>query len=242
MEAVRKTEKGRRILALPLMSGERVMGVLEVVREAARGRSFTKKERALISALAVPVSSALANSVRIADAERLSQTDDLTKLHNARYLRQFLLNELRRARRYGSHVSTLFFDIDDFKRINDMHGHLVGSHVLMEMAAVILASVRDTDMVARYGGDEFVVVLPETPIDQTLLVAERVRERIARHEFHGGRRLCLHITASFGVAAFPQHAPSPHQLVAVADAAMYEAKAAGKNCIRLPKQSQESGV
>ena len=97
--------------------------------------------------------------MRISEAERLSQTDDLTKLHNARYLRQFLLNEIRRARRYGSSVAALFLDLDDFKRVNDAHGHLAGSHVLMEMAAVILSSIRDTDAVARYGGDEFVIVL-----------------------------------------------------------------------------------
>jgi diguanylate cyclase (GGDEF)-like protein len=232
METLRKTERGRRILALPLLGGERVMGVLEAVRDRQDARPFTKREAELLCALAAPLSSALANSVRIAEAERLSQTDDLTKLHNARYLRQFLLVELRRARRYGSSVSSLFFDIDDFKSINDAHGHLVGSHVLMEMAAVILSSIRDTDMVARYGGDEFVVVLPETPIEQAVFVAERIREKIARHAFTGGRRLHLNITASFGVAAFPQHAPSPQQLVACADAAMYEAKAAGKNCIR----------
>ncbi len=86
----------------------------------------------------------------------------LTKLHNARYLRQFLLNEIRRARRYGSSVAALFLDLDDFKKVNDAHGHLAGSHVLMEMAAVILSSIRDTDAVARYGGDEFVIVLPDT--------------------------------------------------------------------------------
>jgi diguanylate cyclase (GGDEF)-like protein len=232
METMRKTEGRRRILALPLIGGERVMGVLEAVRDRQGARPFTKRESELLGALAAPLSSALANSVRIAEAERLSQTDDLTKLHNARYLRQFLLVELRRARRYGSSVSSLFFDIDDFKSINDAHGHLVGSHVLMEMAAVILSSVRDTDMVARYGGDEFVVILPETPIEQAVYVAERVREKIARHAFTGGRRLHLNITASFGVAAFPQHAPSPQQLVACADAAMYEAKAAGKNRVR----------
>jgi diguanylate cyclase (GGDEF)-like protein len=233
METLRKTEMGRRILALPLLGNERVMGVLEAVRDHQGARPFTKREAELLCALAAPLSSALANAVRIAEAERLSQTDDLTKLHNARYLRQFLLVELRRARRYGSSVSSLFFDIDDFKSINDAHGHLVGSHVLMEMAAVILSSIRDTDMVARYGGDEFVVVLPETPIELAVFVAERVRDKIARHAFTGGRRLHLNLTASFGVATFPQHAPSPQQLVACADAAMYEAKAAGKNCIRI---------
>ncbi|HYO92539.1 MAG TPA: sensor domain-containing diguanylate cyclase, partial [Pyrinomonadaceae bacterium] len=213
METARRCEGGRRIAAVPLISNGRVFGVLEAVREGTRARSFTKSDVSLLDALALPVASALANSVRIAEAERLSQTDDLTKLHNARYLRQYLTNEIKRARRYNSSVAAIFLDLDDFKRINDMHGHLVGSHVLMEMAAVILASVRDTDAVARYGGDEFVVILPETNMEQAERVASRLRETTEQHEFTGGRRLKLKLTASFGIAAFPEHAQSPQQLV-----------------------------
>jgi diguanylate cyclase (GGDEF)-like protein len=232
-ETVRRREKGRRVVAVPLLGGDRVLGVVEAVREGEGARLFSQAEASLLSALAVPIASALSNSVRIAEAERLSLTDDLTKLHNARFLRQFLLSEIKRARRYGSTVAAFFLDIDDFKSINDRHGHLVGSHVLMEMASVILSSVRDTDVVARYGGDEFVIILPESALEQVLLVAERVREKIARHQFHGGRSLSLYLTASFGVAAFPLHAHSPQQLIACADSAMYEAKAANKNCIRV---------
>ncbi len=232
MGVTRKKEQGRKIVALPLLSGERLLGVLEGTREGDQARNFSKSEVALLEAVSMPIASALANAVRIAEAERLSQTDDLTKLHNARYLRQFLLNEIRRARRYGSSVAALFLDLDDFKQINDVHGHLVGSHVLMEVAAVILSSVRDTDAVARYGGDEFVIVLPDTGIELATSVAERIREKIESFEFTGGRRLKLSLTASFGVAAFPQHASSPQQLVACADTAMYEAKAARKNCVR----------
>jgi diguanylate cyclase (GGDEF)-like protein len=231
-ETVRRREGGRRALAVPLVSGERVVGVLEAVREGDGARLFSSGEASLLSALALPLAAALSNSARVAEAERLSQTDDLTKLHNARYLRQYLVNELKRARRYGSQVTAFFLDLDDFKQVNDSHGHLVGSHVLMEMAGVILASVRDTDVVSRYGGDEFVVVLPETDLEMGLRVAERVRERIGDHAFTGGRGLRLRLTASFGVAAFPAHAQSPQQLVARADAAMYEAKASRKNCVR----------
>ena len=228
----RKKEHGQPVVAVPLICGERLLGVLEGIREGETARSFKKSEVELLEALAMPVASALANAVRIAEAERLSQTDDLTKLHNARYLRQFLLNEIRRARRYGSSVAALFLDLDDFKQINDVHGHLVGSHVLMEMAAVILSSVRDTDAVARYGGDEFVIVLPDTGTELAGTVAERIRSKIKRFEFTGGRRLKLSLTASFGVAAFPEHASSPQQLIACADTAMYEAKAANKNCVK----------
>jgi diguanylate cyclase (GGDEF)-like protein len=232
MGTIKKKEKGKHILAVPLICGERILGVLEGVRDGENKSSFKKSEIELLDALSLPVASALANAVRIAEAERLSQTDDLTKLHNARYLRQFLLNEIRRARRYGSSVTALFLDLDDFKQVNDLHGHLVGSHVLMEMAGVILGSVRDTDALARYGGDEFVIVLPDTGMELAGIVAERIREKISQYTFTGGRRLKLSLTASFGVATFPVHASSPQQLIACADTAMYEAKAANKNCVR----------
>jgi|SRR5688572_3543071 len=229
MGLLRKKEKANFVVAIPLICGDRILGVLEGMRAQ---RSFKRSEIELLDSLSLPLASALANAVRIAEAERLSQTDDLTKLHNARYMRQFLLNEIRRARRYGTSVAALFLDLDDFKKVNDRHGHLVGSHVLMEVAAVILLSVRDTDAVARYGGDEFVVVLPDTGTELAGAVAERIRGKINKFEFTGGKRLQLSLTASFGVATFPYHASSPQQLIACADTAMYEAKAANKNCVR----------
>jgi diguanylate cyclase (GGDEF)-like protein len=233
IEAIRKIESGRRIIALPLVSGERVVGALEGVRIRSGARSFSRSEAALLTTLTIPIASALSNSVRIAEAERLSLTDDLTRLRNARYLRQFLVNEIKRARRYRSKVAALFLDLDDFKRINDLYGHLAGSHALMELAAVVLPSVRDTDCVVRYGGDEFVLILPETGSDKAVQVAERIRAKIEAHRFTGGRKLNFSLTASFGVAVFPFHALSPQQLIACADQAMYQAKAANKNCVRV---------
>lgn len=222
-------DEGRALLAAPLVYEDKVLGVIE----AERSNAFSPADEMLVTALAPPIAAAIFRAIRLAEAERLSQTDDLTKLHNARFLRQHLISEIKRARRYGSPVSALFLDLDDFKCVNDEHGHLVGSHVLMEMAAVILSSVRDTDIVARYGGDEFVIILPETDAKHAAHVAERVRARIANHRFTGGRGLRLQLTASFGVAAFPEHAQSPQQLLARADAAMYEAKAARKDCVRI---------
>ncbi len=236
---VRKFD-GRRVVALPLVSGERVLGVLEGVRSYKDARSFSRSETALLSALSIPIASALSNSVRIAEAELLSLTDDLTKLHNARYLRQFLVNEIKRARRYASNVAAVFLDLDDFKRINDLHGHLVGSHVLMEVAAVILPSVRDTDCFVRYGGDEFVAILPEAGVEAAFRVAERIRAKVERHQFTGGRRLKISLTASLGIAVFPEHALSPQQLISCADRAMYQAKAAHKNCVRVIAESERA--
>lgn len=233
VEPVRKALRANWVLALPLVCGERVHGVLEGIRRRPESPSFSRSEVALLSAMTTPIAAALSNSVRVAEAERLSQTDELTRLHNARYLRQFLVNEMKRARRFGSKISALFLDLDDFKTINDLHGHLVGSHTLMEVASVILPSVRDTDCVVRYGGDEFVVILPETGVNEAVMVADRIRAKIERHRFTGGRRLQIRLTLSVGLAVFPDDALSPHQLIACADRAMYAAKAANKNCVRV---------
>lgn len=233
VEPVRKAARTNWVLALPLVCGERVHGVLEGIRGRPGSRSFSPSEMAFLKTLTTPIAAALSNSVRVAEAERLSQTDELTRLHNARYLRQFLVNEMKRARRFGSKISALFIDLDDFKTVNDLHGHLVGSHALMEVASVILPSVRDTDCVVRYGGDEFVVILPETSVHEAVRVADRIRDKVERHRFTGGRRLQIRLTSSIGLAVFPDDALSPHQLIACADRAMYAAKAANKNCVRV---------
>lgn len=232
IESIKRAVRENWILAVPLIWGDRVYGVAEAIRRRETAKSFSRSQLALVNALAAPIAAALSNSGRVAEAERLSLTDELTRLHNARYLRQFLVNEMKRARRFASKISALFLDLDDFKMVNDLHGHLAGSHVLMEVASVILPSVRDTDCVVRYGGDEFVVILPETTLHEALRVADRIREKIERNRFSGGRRLNIHLTSSVGVAVFPDEALSPHQLIACADRAMYAAKAANKNCVR----------
>ena len=146
MGIVKKKERGQFVVAVPLICGERILGVLEGIREGTGSRAFKKPEVALLDSLSLPIASALANAVRIAEAERLSQTDDLTKLHNARYLRQFLLNEIRRARRYQTSVAALFIDLDDFKMVNDTMGHGAGDKLRepLRRIAQVLSTLIDT--------------------------------------------------------------------------------------------------
>ena len=219
-------------LSVELAAAGRTLGRLTATRaRQPQTHDFTNGEVALLAALAEPCAHALARAQRLAELEQLSFTDELTQLYNARYLRQYLAKELKRACRNSEAVAALFFDLDDFKQVNDAHGHLVGSHVLQECSELILTSVRETDIAGRYGGDEFIIILPQTALAAAAMVAERLRSRLAQHPFHGGQKLHLALRASFGVACYPNHAHTPQELITRADAAMYAAKANGKNRI-----------
>ncbi len=176
---------------------------------------------------------ALDNALRLRRAEALSVTDDLTQLYNSRYLNQVLRREAKRASRSGRPLSLLFLDLDGFKAINDNHGHQAGSRALVEAAAVIRRCARETDIAARFGGDEFAIVLPDTGSEGASAVGDRVRERLAAHPFLEGNGLIVRLTASVGVATLPDVAASAEELVRAADMAMYQVKESGKNGVRV---------
>jgi diguanylate cyclase (GGDEF)-like protein len=176
---------------------------------------------------------ALDNALRLRRSEALSVTDDLTQLYNSRYLNQVLRREAKRASRSGRPLSLLFLDLDGFKGINDTHGHQAGSRALVEAAAVIRRCARETDVVARFGGDEFAIVLPDTGSEGAAAVGDRVRERLGVHPFLEGNGLKLRLTASVGVATLPDVAASAEELVRAADMAMYQVKESGKNGVRI---------
>jgi diguanylate cyclase (GGDEF)-like protein len=185
-----------------------------------------------IRLLLEPVAVALDNALLLKRAEALSVTDDLTSLYNSRYLAQVLGRETKRAMRIGHPLSLLFLDLDGFKSVNDTHGHLAGSRALVEAAAVIRSSARETDVVARFGGDEFSLVLPDTGNEGALAVGERVRQRIAAHPFLASEGLDIRLTVSIGVATLPDCASSAEELMRAADVAMYRVKERGKNGIQ----------
>ncbi len=176
---------------------------------------------------------ALLNAERSVQTQNLIYIDDLTKLYNSRYLNVVLDRELKRSERYRNFFSVLFMDVDFFKRVNDGHGHLVGSRVLVEVGSVLRACVRETDTVVRYGGDEFVVLLVETNAEDALLVAERMRKMTEAKTFGQDFGLDIRLTISIGIAAFPEHASTKQHLLVMADQAMYMGKDTTRNVVYL---------
>ena len=176
---------------------------------------------------------ALLNAERGMQTQNLIYIDDLTKLYNSRYLNVVLDRELKRSERYRNFFSVLFMDLDFFKRVNDTHGHLVGTRVLVEAGSVLRSCVRETDTVVRYGGDEFVVLLVETRAEEAMLVAERMRKMIEERAFGQELGLDIRLTISIGIAAFPEHASTKQHLLNLADQAMYRGKDSTRNVVYL---------
>ncbi len=149
-----------------------------------------------------------------------------------------LRREAKRASRSGRPVSLLFLDLDGFKQVNDTYGHLAGSKALVESAAVIRGCARETDVVARFGGDEFSLILPDTGREGAVAVAERIGERLRAGRFLSSDGLSVHLTASIGVATLPDVAGSAEELIRAADKAMYLVKARGKNGIHVAEAQE----
>ena len=203
------------------------LGALSIAR---RGRAFDRTEAELLEYLAGQAVVSIENANLHETVERQAVTDDLTGLANARAFWAILGRELERSRRFGSPLGLVMLDIDDFKQVNDLHGHQRGDEVLAHVAEVLRKLSRDIDTTARYGGEELALILPETDLDGAALLAERVREAVESIHVAGARGGgSLQVTASFGVAAAPQSGSEREALVAAADAALYRAKRAGKN-------------
>lgn len=220
----------RSILCFPLERRNEKIGVIEVLNKK-EGGGFTQEDQEFVQMLVSPLTVALKNLAMFEKSERLTITDDLTKLYNYRYLMQFVEVEVKRCLRYKKKVSLLFIDVDGFKRINDSFGHMVGSQALSEIGQVFRRIVRETDVLGRYGGDEFVVVLPETPLDGAMVIAERIRYKVEAYEFVV-RDISFRLTVSLGVANCPKHTLNAVDLIKKADAAMYRAKQLSRNSIR----------
>lgn len=213
---------------IPLETLDGPAGVLRITTETEPGDpGFAARAESLANAVAL----AVRNTSTFEDTKRLTFTDDLTALYNSRFMALYLDRELKRCRRTRSSLCLLFMDLDGFKSVNDTHGHLAGSKTLVEIGAVLEHTVRDADVLIRYGGDEFVIICPETPLAGGLVIGERIRRIIERTRFLESMGIEARVSASIGIAAYPESADDVRGLISSADRAMYEAKALGKNRI-----------
>jgi len=165
-------------------------------------------------------------------------TDDLTGCFNRRKLKEDLKEELRRAERYNNNFSVLMIDIDWFKEYNDFHGHQKGDKILVNLVRILSYNIRFIDKLYRYGGEEFVVLLPETSEAEAKEVAEKLRSKIEEKEFEGEKKSqpTKNITISVGMASYPKNGKSSGELISAADSALYKAKSSGKNTIKVAKK------
>ena len=183
---------------------------------------------------------ALRNLGRIAEVEDLAYLDDLTHLFNTRYLHLVLDREVKSSPQAQGVFSLLFLDLDYFKSINDTHGHMVGSRLLVEMARVLKGCVRDHDVAVRYGGDEYVVILRGTDSGGALKVAERIRRTVENHRFLAREGHSLALSTCIGVASYPEHAQDKATLLDLADRAMYRGKKGTRNVVYMAARDLEA--
>ena len=214
------------LMVLPLHMEGRVVGGIWVFSE---GRPFDEGELTRGQLVAAQAELALVNAERFLQAREKAFIDDVSDLYNARYLLAAMDREVSRAERASLELSVLFLDLDRFKLVNDQHGHLVGSRVLREFGQLLQRSVRAIDTVARYGGDEFCVILVDTGLEGAMNVAERIRETTAHAAFGSESGLSFPLTVSIGVASYGTHGCAREQLLDQADKAMYLDKSLGRD-------------
>jgi len=200
---------------------ERIVGVVPTPVKIAIGM--------LVAMLGFAIAGARRTQRRLALAEQCATTDALTGLPNRRHADEVLERLLAAARRTRRPLAVVLFDLDHFKAINDNFGHSIGDEALRATASATRELLRGSDHAARFGGEEFLLLLPETSADDALIVAEKLRAQIAELEVEG---LDREVTASFGVAAYPDHEATADRLIEAADAALYRAKAAGRNRVK----------
>jgi two-component system cell cycle response regulator len=214
-------------LLVPIRGRETEMGVIWLfVGEEGLNEGLLERTRLVAGHAEL----ALHNAERYHDAKERAFVDDVTDVYNARFLLQHTEREIQRAERYEKELSVLFLDLDRFKLVNDRYGHLAGSEVLRRLSRVLQDCIRQVDTLARYGGDEFTVLLADTGLDEGMVIAERIRRTVEETLFEGGRGTPIRLTISIGVATYPRHAAERDSLLDTADKAMYRAKSLGRNC------------
>jgi diguanylate cyclase (GGDEF)-like protein len=208
---------------VPLLVQGELIGVLNLSHP--KPQTFQEEQKRTLSLIASQIAAVIQRLLMFEEMAKLAITDELTGLFNRRYFLRRLDEEVERARRYEQPFSVLFVDVDHFKALNDSLGHGVGDKVLVELAQCLKRWARGSDIVARYGGDEFVVLLPMTDPEKASRVGERIREQVSTHPFPRRKR----VTVSVGIAGYPESGSEAHPILMEADRALYRAKGEGRN-------------
>ena len=211
------------MVAVPVRFRDQTLGVIELVN-CVGAEGFSSRDLGLLEALADYAAIAIENARHVQRIHELTITDDCTCLYNARHMNFVLETEIYRSQRYGYEFSLVFIDLDHFKQINDTHGHLSGSKLLGEIGAMIKNNCRLIDFAFRYGGDEFVVLLPQTSKDHAYIVARRLHRMIRETVWLKDTGHNVTLTASVGVASYPHDSRVKSELMHLADEAMYLVK------------------
>jgi diguanylate cyclase (GGDEF)-like protein len=223
---------GGSIISAPLVAKRSIHGLLVAIRS--EGGISAPQDIRLMTLLANQTAIALENAQLYQQLEKEAVTDGLTGVYNYRYLISSLENEVKRARRFKQTFSFVMLDVDNLKMHNDRHGHISGSQVLKEIAAIIKTSCREIDFVSKYGGDEFGIVLPQTKLTGASKVTQRVLDSVREHHFEGTGP--ERITCSAGISSFPRDGATPREIIDAADKALYQAKRSGKNNVVTTEQ------
>ena len=220
------------VLCVPIKGREPVQGVIELANCFGK-QSFSQEHIPTLKSLADYAAIALENARYVQRMHELTIMDDCTALFNARHLNFVLDAEIYRSTRYGYQFSVIFFDLDHFKDVNDLHGHLVGSRLLWRIGDLLKSNLRLIDYAFRYGGDEFVVILPQTSKENALTVVRRLKDLLNSKVFFHSENLSIKVTASFGIATFPIDGRTHREILRLADEAMYLVKRTTRNNIAL---------
>ena len=220
----------RSLICVPMINRDKILGVIELVNRIEDG-PFSDLDMRALQTLAEFAAIAINNATLFKEVHQLSITDDHTSLYNVRFLYDELDRQLACADRRGCELSLIFFDLDHFKDINDIHGHLCGSKMLREIGLLIKETVQPGDIPVRYGGDEFVILTLGAGKEEALEFARFLREKVNAHLFLSEEGLNLKITASYGIASYPSDAQNKKDLLRLADAAMYRIKGSSRDGI-----------
>ena len=216
------------VVCMPVRTGGRTLGLMQLVNS---DMQIYHRGEMLLQALADYAAIAIENARSMQRIQELSITDDCTGLYNARHLFTVLSEEVPRSQRFGYEFSVLFLDLDHFKKVNDDYGHLAGSRLLGQVGRCLREKLRLVDAGFRYGGDEFVVLLPQTSKEAAIFVARRLMAAFRHAQWLAEQGISLTVSASIGIATYPQDGATAQDVVQRADELMYQVKQAGRNNI-----------